>query len=116
MTLHVTPPMLEAAYTLLQSTPPFSGWKLPLADDVEFHVIRSPTIRGEYDTAGDVHIIRISSAVIGTLQELLSTMAHEICHMRQQIVAPDDKSHHGARFQKYADSVCKMHCFDRKAF
>jgi hypothetical protein len=108
--------MMEAAYTLLLSTPPFSGWRLPLADDVEFHVTKSVDDRGDYFFENDTHIIRLSACLIGSLHELLTTMAHEICHMRQELAAPDDPEHHGARFQKYADRVCHVHGFDRKAF
>jgi hypothetical protein len=116
VTLSLTPSILEAAYTLLQSTPPFHRWKLPLGDDVEFHVTRSSAHRGDYVYSNDTHIIRVSNCLIGSLHELLTTMAHEMCHMRQTIEAPEDKAHHGWRFHRYATIVCRIHGFDRKAF
>jgi len=116
MTLHVTKPMLAASYALLQTSKPFSGWRLPPQDEVRFTVSESKDRRGEYVCDGADHHIYISAKLVGSFHELLTTMAHEMCHLRQEIAHPNDKAHHGARFHKYADQVCKAHGFDRKAF
>lgn len=116
MTLHLTKTMLAASYALLHTSKPFSGWRLPLADEVQFTVTESKERRGEYISDGTTHHIYISTKLVGSFHELITTMAHEMCHLRQEIAHPSDKAHHGSRFHKYADQVCKVHCFDRKAF
>ena len=40
MALRLTPEILEGAYEFLRATPPFRGWRLPHADEVEFVVSR----------------------------------------------------------------------------
>lgn len=115
MTLHITPHMLEAAYTLLQSTPPFSRWKLPLADDVEFRVTRGDTEYGACQIKNGVPVMEISFVDHGTLGSLIVTLAHEMIHLKMRRDFPKEEDH-GERFQKYADSVCRAHGFDRRAF
>jgi len=114
--MHLTPGIMEAAYSLLRETPPFARWRLPEADEVGFVVTRDRLVKGDYGCENGSHVIRLSSAVIGSLGELLITMAHEMCHLRQQLVAPKDAAHHGTRFRQYAEAVCRVHGFDRKAF
>ena len=116
MPLHLTPEMLEAAYELLRTTPPFKRWRLPPAEEVEFHVTKHLDLRGDCVDAGHAHVIRISGNCHGSLQKLLETMAHEMCHVRQAINDPDDRAHHGSVFKKYAAQVCRVHGFDPKAF
>lgn len=115
MALHLTPEMLEAAYELLRATPPFRGWRLPAGDDVEFHVTRHVDIHGDCVDAGHAHVIRISERKHSTIQALLVTMAHEMCHMRQDIKAPHE-GEHGKIFKQLAQRVCRYHGFDLKAF
>ncbi len=114
--INLTPEILEAAYKLLCETPPFKSWKLPDSDEVEFMVNKSTTRRGDHIFSNDTHSIGISTALIGSLNELLVTMAHEMCHMKHEIDAPNDPAHHGSRFKSYADKVCRAHNFDRRAF
>src|SRR5690349_18038866 len=40
MSLRLTPDIIEGAYEFLRMTPPFRGWRLPPADEVEFVVSR----------------------------------------------------------------------------
>lgn len=115
MAIHITPEMLEATYSLLRLTPPFRGWDLPEADHVEFQVTRQVNLRGEYLYKGG-HIIRISARNHGTLHELTRTMAHEVCHLREKQLGVRMDVSHSRTFEKAADSVCKHHLFDRRAF
>lgn len=111
MGLHLTPAMLEQAYSYLLTTPPFNKWKLPAVDDVEFHV----TWHG--DMYGDCSIparIRISACRSSMTHKLVETMAHEMIHLH--LMRTDARAHHGARFKRCAAMVCRKHGFDPKTF
>lgn len=108
--------MLELAYELLRATPPFRGWHLPPGEEVEFHVTRSKRVCGDHMLHKGQHRIRISSVEHKMLPELLWTMAHEMCHMRHTRRYPRDRAHHGARFQSYAQAVCRHHNIALESF
>jgi len=61
-----------------------------------------------------VPIIRVSEARNGHVSTLMATMAHEMCHLRQEQTG--DRGHHTAAFRKMAARVCRSHGFDLKAF
>ena len=114
MALHITPEMLEAAYELLRATPPFNRWKLPHADDVEFHVTTSPHHDAICCEPGGIHV---SGALHSYLPGVLQTMAHEMIHlyhMRQNTFRQD--AAHGEAFRKAVRQVCRYHGFDPKRF
>jgi hypothetical protein len=111
VSLNLTPAMLEAAYELLRTTPPFRNWKLPDTDDVEFHVTKFGHA-ADCGFDGTQFVIRVSATKHGTLAALLETMAHEMCHMRY----PNDRAHHGYLFKRLAVRVCRHHGFDIKGF
>lgn len=115
--LRLTPDMLEAAYELLRTTPPFKGWRLPSADDVEFHVTRHQNRYADYefDKLRKVHIVRVSQVKNVRLDKLLETLAHEMIHMRQ-FLSGKREADHGALFQREANRICNTHGFDRAIF
>lgn len=118
MRLNLTPEMIEAAYELLRTTPPFKRWKLPEADDVGFQIIRTEHTRGTFHvTHGGRPTIAISHKCIGSLHSLVATVAHEMVHMYEDTVhsARSDVMH-GARFKRLAAQVCRHHGFDEKLF
>lgn len=112
--IHVTPEMLEATYELLRRTPPFSGWKLPVPDEVGFLVSGSNDTRGRYWFENERHHISVSHRCNHTLDSVIRTVAHEMCHVRDQ--AKGAKSDHGRSWQRMADQVCRRHHFDRGQF
>lgn len=114
--MRVTPRMLEASYELLLATPPFLGWHLPEADDVEFHVTRHKDRCGDHVFDGKRHIIRISAALHGRLIPILQTMAHEMCHVRTSLTAPWERGEHGEHFRRAARSACREHGWDVASF
>lgn len=114
MSLRLTPEVLEAAYSFLLTTPPFRTWKLPPADEVEFHVVRDPTMYGDCVIDGETPVIRVSERKNGHVQTLLATLAHELVHLRQFQL--DDSANHNALFHKLARKVCLHHGFDPKSF
>lgn len=115
--LHPTPEMLESVYELLRLTPPFRAWKLPPADDVEFHVVR---MKGQ-DQAdcywnGNRHVIRIASNKHSSLAPIITTMAHEMLHLHLDRAYPRDRAMHGGRFKRHAKMICLAHTFDHGQF
>lgn len=110
--MHITPDIVEGVYNLLLTTPPFNRWKLPDADDVVFIVIRDPNRSGDHYFKNGRHHIGISFRSHTTLQTLIMTVAHEMCHMKDHPA----KAAHGASFRRLADRVCKAHGFDRGQF
>lgn len=115
--LHLTPYDLCAIYDLLRGTKPFKAWKLPPGEEVEFHVVH---MRGQDQAdcqkVGGRHIIRLASNKHHTLAPAIATMAHEMVHMHLDMAYPRDKAHHGSRFRKHANIVCRYHGFDRGQF
>lgn len=114
MSLRLTPDKLVAAYEFLRATEPFRGWGLPNGDEVGFAVVRDPGMFADFGMENGVPMIRVSEARNGHTVTLLATLAHEMCHLRQEMTG--DRSHHGARFRRMAAQVCRAHGFDRKTF
>lgn len=113
--IHLTPEILRAAYEYLRATPPFNRWRLPAADEVEFHVTRHKDRTGDCETAGGQEpIIRISAALVGWTSSLMATMAHELVHL--YLDRKGVRAHHGREFQRCARLVCKRHGFDPRLF
>lgn len=113
--LHLTPEMVEAAYELLRATRPFRRWRLPPADEVEFHIRH---FAHHADCAKHVSgrfTIRVSSRLHGRLDHLVETVAHEMVHIQQDHVAPREGSH-GRAFHRLAAQVCRHHGFDPQRF
>ena len=118
MALKLTPELLAGTYQLLASTQPFASWKLPEADEVEFHISRQPNYRGQYwRTAKNDHAIEISERLIGNLGWLIRTMAHEMVHLYQSEYKHETpNAQHNAHFYKMAKKVCLVHEWDYRLF
>lgn len=117
--LHLTPDMLEAAYELLRTTPPFKGWRLPPSDDIIFCVVtmRKHQDQADWTHTGTRHVIRINARKHATLASLIMTMAHEMCHVREyELGFRRADVMHGALYWRLANSVCKHHGFDKGQF
>lgn len=112
--LKFTQESLRAAYNFLRLCPPFSRWKMPLGEEIEFKIIRSTKVYGLHLYSGDKHTISISSHTIGHSDNLLRVMAHEMVHAH--LVRVDPRVIHGAKFKQCAKLVCKYHGFDAKGF
>jgi hypothetical protein len=116
MTLPLTTDMLAAAYEYLCCAPPFSKWNMPPSEDVKFKVIKHKDRQAHYYTFGDVHHIEISSHFVGSHNNILATMSHEMIHLHISQACLKQRGHHDKTFNKYADRVCKIHGFDRLVF
>jgi hypothetical protein len=113
----MTPDTLRACYNFLNETRPFDRWNLPDGDDVEFRVVRDPTLFGWYmrEPSTGRHIIGVSTATVKHTDTLIRTMAHELVHLHEHNSGPCGKGHSRA-FRGYAAQVCKAHGFDPGAF
>ena len=113
--MKLTPDLLSAAYTFMRASEPFKAWKMPPAHVVKFKVVRDPKMHADFGMEGGRPVIRVSANGAGTTVTLLSVMAHEMIHYRQQLTGKKDT--HGASFQAMAKRVCAVHgCFDPKTF
>lgn len=112
MRFQLTPTLMENTYDYLCKTPPFSRWKLPEADDVEFHVTQS-LVFGDHYMVGDQHVLRMSTRRTGCSNILILTMAHEMVHVS---LGWSEKAEHGKEFRRRAKQVCDFHGFDLKSF
>jgi hypothetical protein len=119
MTLRLTPAMIQGAYEFLRVSPPFSRWKLPHGDEIEFRVSRRRDIMGAHNTYVRLlnHIIDVSDETVGHTATLIETVAHEMIHLHQA----EKRSHtpnteHNAEFHRFAKLVCRHHGFDPKGF
>jgi uncharacterized protein (DUF885 family) len=124
--MHLTPAILESAYTYLRATPPFKNWKLPESDAVEFRVIATRRnkktngiLYGDFNLCAGrdgLPVIRISCTAHKRLLSVQETMAHEMVHMHQRQTDQKATSMHGPKFKRLAAQVCKQHGFDPKTF
>lgn len=106
------------AYTFLRGMPPFKRWGLPEADDVEFRVAEIPGCYGYlcFNVKTKTYIVEISCQHIPTIGKLLSTVAHEMCHIRQHMLEKHRPVAHGPKFKRLAAQVCRAHGFDQATF
>lgn len=114
MTLRLTPEALAAAYDYLSWTPPFSRWIMPPSKDIDFVIGRRRDRYGHHTVKGGRHEISISMRKVGHTVTLMTTMAHEMLHVRQAEKGVPEN--HGPQFRKWAASVCKYHGFDPLEF
>ncbi len=116
MSIKISRAVVEQAYDLLCETTPFLKWNLPPAEAIYFIITRSTKFRGEYEFRFGQHYISVSGKCHETLDSLLQTIAHEMCHMIEKITGVRDDVQHGKSFQLLADQVCKAHVWDRGMF
>ena len=124
MSLRLTPRNLEAAYEYLITTAPFNKWKLPDADDLEFHVTSDKKRYGHLQAVTDTKytktanklVIALSGIHSKTTHTIMETMAHECCHLKRFLEGGHKAMTHGPRFKKLARAVCKAHGFDIRTF
>lgn len=117
--MHLTPLMLERCYDYLLSTPPFNKWRLPSADDVEFHIKDFGDRYADHTALKRRHRIRICARLCRKNGDLVASMAHEMVHIHQRRL--DRKrgrwsAGHGPVFKRLAKAVCRQHGWDVATF
>lgn len=108
--MKLTPLILKEIYSALSVCEPFTRWKLPLPDEIEFQVINDTEVMGTYmyDEGGDyAHTIQISAARCGFLDTVIRTMAHEMIHASRHDTVTDAWYKHDATFRRRAHKVGK---------
>jgi hypothetical protein len=113
MTLHFYPETLPAAYDFLKATAPFRSWKLLDSDDITFRVTATKERFGQYIVEAGKHYIEISCENVGHTDTLLSTVGHEMIHLRQVLRGGDPC--HNAEFERMWKRACRYHGWDPKA-
>jgi hypothetical protein len=119
MSLPITPHVLVAAYEYLRTTRPFSGWKLPEADEVEFGVTRHRDRAGDHEVVRrKKHIIRVSAYSVKTTGNLMGVVAHEMIHAYQDGIARNGsrRVEHNKEFYRLAKRVCHYHGWKLEEF
>lgn len=116
MTLPLTVDNLRTAYDYLNSTQPFLKWNLPDSEDVKFTVGRDANLWGWYQRKSGVHTIGMSRRFIGTTDNLMRTMAHEMIHLHEAHAGACGSGQHSAAFRRWAAEVCRHHGFDPLIF
>ena len=121
--LHLTPELLESAYSYLRSSPPFRAWGLPEPDALVFRVLgardRFGHFRGRFRRKGDEEDfseIAISAAMVKTTDVLMATMAHEMIHLYQDESGTCSRGEHNAKFRRLAKKTCRIHGFSEDDF
>lgn len=115
--MRLTPEACAAVYDCLRQLSPFSGWKLPPADEVAFHVSRDRANHGwAYQHARGEFALEISEVCNGHFNTLASTIAHEMIHLYQFRAGLDSRAEHNADFKRRAARVCAELGWDAKAF
>lgn len=91
--MHLTHDTLAALYETVRTLPPYSGWGLPEADEVEFHVAGFRDKHGDYSARP--HVLRVSRHSTGHIGRALEVVAHETLHMAQAVlgIAPKHDWH-----------------------
>lgn len=119
MSLPLTPEGIAAVYECLRAFPPFSKWKLPPSDEVEFQVALDNTVHGwyVYDTKTKRHSISISKNGVSQFGTLAMITAHEMIHLHQVLKkTASSKTHHNGDFRRIAGQVCKCFGWDKGVF
>jgi len=105
--MKLTPEAIRHAYASLCCMYPFTKWNMPLPEEVDFQIIPDADAMGTYmyDTGDEYeHTITISSARCGHYYTMLTTLAHECCHMSFHRLKGAKWAQHGKAFR----TRCKL--------
>lgn len=101
--MRLTSDIVRNLYASLYCCYPFSKWKMPLPEEINFIVNNDPEFMGTYlyDTGEDdyEHTITISSARCGHLYTVICVLTHECIHMSFHRQKGDRWLHHGKAFR-----------------
>lgn len=113
--MHLTPESLAAMYDCIRAFPPYSKWKLPDSEDVEFHVSAFRNRNGDYSP--DPHTIRLSMHSTDHIGKALEIMAHEMLHMAQHLQRLETpNTMHNSEFRRAWTKIARMYGWDAKAY
>ena len=94
--------VVKNLYASLYCCYPFTKWKMPLPEEIDFVVTADPETMGTYlyDTGEDYeHTVTISSGRCGHYYTMLTTLAHEMVHMSFHRQKGEKWMQHGKPFR-----------------
>lgn len=108
----ITEKSVRDIYKLLKSLPPFNTWKLPSDKQIVFKVIE------KYNCMGEMHM-KPFKMVIGAnhhdhFETLVTTIAHEMVHLKLYIDKDKSYRRHGVAFRALTAEIGSIFGFDRK--
>jgi hypothetical protein len=112
---------LCAVYEMLLSFPPFDRWGLPAPDKIYFitggQLENGTDAWAEYGSE-DGHTIHFDENRHWTMALLVSVMAHEMGHLRQELIGkrPAEKEQHNSAWKRIAAVICKEQGYDPETF
>lgn len=112
--MKLLPRHLAAMYHTLSVLPPFDRYKLASDARIEFKVTRADLSMGLYEP--DPHTISISKVHHKTYNDVMQTMAHEMCHLALERKGSPNHSNHCAEFNALAAEVCNQWGWNFKGF
>ena len=113
--MKLTPEVARNLYATLCCCYPFTKWKMPLPEEIDFLIIADNDSMGTYtyDTGDEYeHIVTISSSRCGHFYTVLTTLAHEAVHMSFYKQKGDKWLHHGKEFRRRCKMVADELGFD----
>lgn len=115
--LPLTPERLAGVYVMLKGFPPFCRWKLPPVEDIRLHVAKTNRWHAAWWIEGSTHHVEVSVKTHHHISSLVTSMAHELIHMKQRIAKTETRGvEHNAEFRQLAKLVCKRMGFDLGQF
>lgn len=106
----MTPKQVRALYICLREQKPFRRWGLPAADRIKFGVENTGDAWGFYGTDGGERRTIVLSTRCRTLSLALRVLAHEMVHLKQDMMGrlpTVEHGHHNSTFRRLADQVCR---------
>lgn len=121
--MKLTVRQLKAVYVMLSQFPPLVRWNLPPVGDVRFAVRlekgSSEEVLAHYNiTPAGRHEISFDGHAHWTMTKLIAIMAHEIVHLRQEMLGrrPNSDHQHNGTFKRLAAQVCSAMGYDGADF
>lgn len=106
---------MEAVYELIRILPPFKGYKLPPADDIEFRVFDRDHTRDWAVYEAFPRRISVNNAKHGQLNPLIGSIMHECLHLHQCLNRGGEVGH-DEWFNRTAKRICRLYGYDTKTF
>ena len=107
--------VVKNLYASLYCCYPFTKWKMPLPEEIDFVVTSDPETMGTYmydEGEKHEHTITISAARCGFMETVIKTVAHEMIHMSRSGTITDAWLKHDATFRRRAHQIGKELGFD----
>lgn len=113
--MKITRSVMANVYEMLRGVEPFKKWRLPHESNITFSFLDTNQFYGDYIEIDGRPRIRIAS-LVKSLDKLIETISHEMCHMKLDLAGRDDGMEHGPAFKRLAKEVCNHLGFDLKEF